>query len=412
MMAFILISGALVALALVTLLIPFIRRDAVLEEVDQRMEQNIGIAREKKTQLATQLERSDITRVAYDAELLDLERSLAFDIEKTDHINSNQNGRWMIVLIALVLPVCSGVLYWHYGAYEVIENPELAQAKKPEPVVAAPDMSLDEMIDAIKQKLQQNPEDARGWFALGKTLMAKQAFEQGLAAFERTNQLAPNEPGVIFSLADAMAIVNNGKIEDSTLALINQGLSIDPVNPSGLWLAGLAEEQRGNFKKAHQYWVDLLPKISNDRESSYEVRSLITMMEERDPEIVKFDENSPPADFASVVLAVDINEDLRNQSDPEDSVFVYAKAMNGPPMPLAVQRIKVRDLPAEIRLSDSDAMIPNMKLSLFDQVIVGARVSKSGQPVAKPGDYFIEVESVDSQNNTNAIELLINQVKQ
>jgi cytochrome c-type biogenesis protein CcmH len=411
-MVFILISSALIVLALALLLIPFFRHDVSLDEVDQRLEQNIGIAREKKIQLAAQLGRSDISADAYEAELADLERSLAFDIERTDHINSNQNGRWMVVFIALVLPVCSGVLYWNYGAYQVIENPELAQAKKPEPVVTDANMSLDEMIDAIKQKLQKNPEDARGWFALGKTLMAKQAFEQGLAAFERTNKLAPNEPGVLFSLADAMAIVNDGKIDNATLTLINQGLSVDPVNPSGLWLAGLAEEQRGNFERAHQYWVDLLPKISNDPESSYEVRSLIAMMEERDPEITKFEEILPSAEFASVVLSVDINEELRNKSNPDDAVFVYAKAMNGPPMPLAVQRIRVRDLPAEIRLSDSDAMIPNMKLSLFEQVIVGARVSKSGQPVAQPGDYFIEVGSVDSQKNTSAIQLLINQIKQ
>ncbi|MFT5502434.1 MAG: cytochrome c-type biogenesis protein CcmH [Gammaproteobacteria bacterium] len=414
MMTFILISSALIALALVLLLIPFIRRDASIDEGDQRLEQNIGIAREKKLQLAAQLEKNDITHAAYEAELTDLERSLAFDIEKTDHIDSNQNGRWMVVFIALVLPVCSAVLYWNYGAYQVIENPQLAQARKPEAVVTAPDMSLDEMIVAVKKKLKENPDDARGWFALGKTLMAKQEFEQGLAAFERTNELAPNEPGVLFSLADAMAIVNDGMIEDATLGLINLGLSIDPLNPSGLWLAGLAEEQRGNFKKAHQYWVDLLPIISNDPESSYEVRSLIAMMEERDPEITKFEENLLPADFVSVVLQVDINEELRSNSDPDDAVFVYAKAMSGPPMPLAVQRIKVSDLPVEIRLSDIDAMIPNMKLSLFEQVIVGARVSKSGQPVAQPGDYFIEVESVDvdSQNNTDSIQLLINQVKQ
>ena len=110
-------------------------------------------------------------------------------------------------------------------------------------------------------------------------------------------------------------------------------------------------------------------------------------------------------------LSVNLSDHLSLLVEPGDSVFVYAKAVSGPPMPLAVKRMTVADLPVEVILSDSDAMIPSMKLSAFDQVTVGARISKTGNPVAQAGDLFVEVTGVDSTNPPKDMVLSINQVK-
>ncbi len=110
-------------------------------------------------------------------------------------------------------------------------------------------------------------------------------------------------------------------------------------------------------------------------------------------------------------MTVSLSQAIRHLASENDAVFVYAKAMNGPPMPLAVKRITVRDLPANVTLSDDDAMIASMKLSSFDQIIVGARVSKSGNPVAQEGDLFIEIGGVDSNDLPPDLTLSISQVK-
>ena len=110
-------------------------------------------------------------------------------------------------------------------------------------------------------------------------------------------------------------------------------------------------------------------------------------------------------------LTVDIDAELRARADPNTTVFVYAKAMQGPPMPLAVKRLRVADLPASLTLGDGDAMIPSMKLSSFDKVIVGARVSASGNPIAQSGDFYTEVDSVDSANPSEQVSLTIDRVK-
>ena len=181
-----------------------------------------------------------------------------------------------------------------------------------------------------------------------------------------------------------------------------------PRFPNGLWLAGMAAEQRGDFKSAHEYWSLLLPMIGDNPESENEVREMLVNLEIRDPSLLK---EVVTAEQSTLNLRIDISADLRAQASPETAVFVYAKAMQGPPMPLAVKRLQLKDLPVTLSLSDADAMMPSMKLSSFDEVLVGARVSMSGDPVAKDGDFYTEQDSVNIANPPARISLVIDRVK-
>ena len=124
---------------------------------------------------------------------------------------------------------------------------------------------------------------------------------------------------------------------------------------------------------------------------------------------VKSEQSS--SSVGELTLSIDIKAALRAQATPESAVFVYAKAMQGPPMPLAVKRLQLKDLPVTLSLSDADAMMPSMKLSSFEQVIVGARLSFSGNAVAQSGDFYTEQNSVDSRNPPARISLTIDRVK-
>lgn len=199
--------------------------------------------------------------------------------------------------------------------------------------------------------------------------------------------------------------------------LVKRGLAVAPMDPTGLWLNGLAAEQRQDYKTAYTSWTRLLPLIESDPASSAEVNRLINTLEQRDPQLASSAPVSSTQPLVSapvgrtLSLSVNLAEQFRQGAAPDDLVFVYAKAMSGPPMPLAVKRLKVSDLPAEVTLSDSDAMIPSMKLSSFEQIVLGARISKSGNPVAQPGDLFVELEGVNSSNPPQNMVLSIDQVK-
>ena len=151
-----------------------------------------------------------------------------------------------------------------------------------------------------------------------------------------------------------------------------------------------------------------MPLIADNPASSREVQGLLATLEERDPALAK----TVTSDNAvGIKLLVDISAELKAKASPDMAVFIYAKAMQGPPMPLAVRKLQLSDLPVSLTLSDDDAMMPTMKLSSFDQVIVGARVSSSGNPVAQSGDFYTELEEVDSSNPPAQISLTIDQVK-
>lgn len=397
----------LLALALAILLIPLMRTVRG-QQSDQRQQQNIQIAREKKRQLETQLKDAEIDQATYDSAYLDLQTSLALELDRSAADSEKTRGKWMAIVVLLAIPAASVSLYLVYGEYRVVENPQLALAAPRQQTAAAPQMSLEEMTVAIKQRLKDNPEDAEGWFMLGRTMMTRQQYDQAVTAFQRSNDLLADEPGIMFALADALAMQNNGNLLGEPEELVQSGLKLAPRFPNGLWLAGMAAEQRQDYKSAHRYWSLLLPMIADNPASSREVQGLLATLEERDPALAK---TVSSADAVGIKLLVDISAELKAKASPDTAVFIYAKAMQGPPMPLAVRKLQLGDLPVSLTLSDDDAMMPTMKLSSFDQVIVGARVSSSGNPVAQSGDFYTEREAVDSSNPPAVINLTIDQIK-
>jgi len=396
----------LLLLALLILVPPALRAQ-VADEADDRQQQNIDIARDKKNLLDFQLAQGELDQEEYDNTLLDLQTALALDLENIESSDLHRRGKWAVWLIAVAVPVSSFGLYFQLGEYGVIKNPTLAQvpaARQAQDQLS--DLSVEEIEDIIKQRLRKNPEDAEGWFVLGKTYMAQQKFDKAITAYQRTFDLVGNEPGVMFSLADALAMQKEGVMLGEPEQLVKRGLEISPQDPTGLWLAGLAAEQRQDYKSAHASWTRLLPLIQDDPTSKAEVRERIQELEQRDPQLTV-----AVSGGRVLNLSISLSDNIRQLAAPGDSVFVYAKAMDGPPMPLAVKRLSVRDLPAQVSLSNDDAMLPNMNLSAFDRVIVGARVSKSGNPVAQPGDLFVEYEGVDSSNFPSQIDLSIDKIK-
>jgi cytochrome c-type biogenesis protein CcmH len=411
-MSFWIVVAALLALAMGFLLLPLVR-SVRAQQADQRQQQNIQIAQQKKALLDAQLSEGEIDQAGFDAAYVDLQNALALELDRAESGGETERGKWMALVVMLFIPCASIALYLYYGEYRVIENPQLAQAARASQPAAAPQMSLDEMVAVIEKRLQDNPQDAEAWYMLGRTHMAKSEFAAAAEAFQHSDQLLPNEPGILFALADALAMQNNGSMLGEPEALVQRGLQIAPRFPNGLWLAGMAAEQRQDFKAAHHYWSLLLPMISDSPESANEVRGMLASLEQRDPSLVQ---QQPAADQQTAAgrqlnVQVDINDELRARADPSTAVFVYAKAMQGPPMPLAVKRLQLQDLPLTLSLGDADAMMPSMKLSSFDQVIVGARVSFSGNPVAQSGDFYTEMGSVDSANPPESINLVIDQVK-
>jgi cytochrome c-type biogenesis protein CcmH len=260
-----------------------------------------------------------------------------------------------------------------------------------------------QMVGKLEQKLKAQPNDAEGWAMLARTYSVLERYPEALAAYRKVVTLKPDDAQALVDLADGMAMANNRTLEGEPERLIAQALERDPKNIKALALAGTVAFNRNDFAAAADLWQRA---IDNAEPGSEFVRQMAGAVSEARQ---RAGAPRPPAAAASAVIAgrVTLAPALAAQVQPGDTLFVFARAAGGqgPKMPLAILRRTAGDLPLEFNLDDSLAMSPAARLSSSSQVIIGARISKSGNPMAQPGD--LQVFSAPVPLGTTGLRLEI-----
>ncbi|MCF8017460.1 MAG: c-type cytochrome biogenesis protein CcmI, partial [Chromatiaceae bacterium] len=272
---------------------------------------------------------------------------------------------------------------------------------------------------------------------LGRTYFATGDRERAQSALAQAYKLLPTDPLIVLAYAESIATNNDNQLEGRPAELISEALALEPNNATARWLAAMVAFQRGQFQSAATTWRKLLEQLDPESEDAAELRTLISEAEQRaglpdealqiaQAGIAAAEQPSAtasagadvqdrpidtPAEAAQpgVQVNVALATELSGRLPPNTPVFIYAKAAAGPPMPLAVQRATLGDLPVQVRLDDSMAMMPAMQLSNFPQIIVGARVSPSGQAMPRPGDLQGETGPVES-TASDPVQVRIDQV--
>jgi cytochrome c-type biogenesis protein CcmH len=325
-----------------------------------------------------------------------------------------------LLLVALLLPASALLLYRIVGAPQALDPAVLAAAAAPE---QGPDM--EQAINALAAKLKQQPDDAEGWALLGRAYQATGRANESLDAFRHAHELAKDDVAVTVEFAQALAVVApNHRIDGEARELLEGVLTKDAENQRALWLLGISEYQNGRYDAAIARWNTLLPLLGANADVVASVKQQIAEAEARR------DGRELPAPAASqtrqgiaaeaaptttgksdgprLTVSVAIDAKLAQQVDPDATLFVFARAASGPPMPLAIQRLKAAQLPLTVTLDESMGMLPNMKLSMFPQVVIGARISKSGNAMPQSGDLQTLSKPVDV-HRTEPLALTIDQ---
>lgn len=273
-----------------------------------------------------------------------------------------------------------------------------------------------EMIKALSARLEQNPGDGRGWAMLARSYAVMGRYNEAVPAYEKAVNLIPNDPVMLVDYADILGVVNGKNLQGKPAELIQKALLLDPINVKGLNLMGTAAFQAGEYIHAVSYWEKLLQLLPPDSPTAKQVSISISNAH---AQAVKGEAGkqalslpSPGKEQANggaqISGMVTLSPALAGKVAPTDTVFVFAKALSGPPMPIAVIRAQVKDLPQKFTLNDSMAMMPSMKLSNFQEVAVGAKISKSGNATPQSGDLRGEVSSV--KIGTNNVQLVIDKI--
>ncbi len=396
MTLFYLLAGVLVVLGIVVLTAPLLNPGAVS---DQRIRQRARAAHKQLRALKSQLEKGDIDKATFETQRHAIATELIEAMEPNDATVTDKGRHRMAALAtALLIPALSIGLYAYLGQPQLIAASTNHQQAAATPSAGhGPNMPpVDEMIAGLEKKLEKDPNNAEGWFMLGRSYMLIKNYPKAVEALKRTYELASDNPDVITRYADALAMTNDGTVSGKPAELIQKALAINPKHPEALWLAGIASMEAGKPKEAIDYWQRAKQNMPPDAESQGMLDKAIAKAR-ADAGIeapAPAQASNPTANAnvaqsnqtAAIQVTVSLDPSLAARAKPDDLVFIYAKAASGPPMPLAVQRKKVKDLPVTVTLDDSQAMMPALKLSGFDRVIVGARVSRSGNPIGAPGD--------------------------
>jgi cytochrome c-type biogenesis protein CcmH len=304
--------------------------------------------------------------------------------------------------IAILIPAIAVPVYLYLGMPSLIPVLGVLEAEGSTDGAAhgSSAASLDGLVAALARRLEQNPRDQEGLSLLGKSYLALERFAEAAATYEKLLALTGDRADVLLAYADALAMANQGKIAGRPEELVQRALKLEPESVTGLWLAGLAAFELGRYEDALDYWTTLQPKLEAGSPDVAEIERLIAEANAALGKPVAATAAETPAAAvaeggATLTVSVELTPEMAAQTKPDQVVFIFARAVNGPPMPLAVAQRRVADLPVEVRLDDSMAMTPEARLSGFPEVDVGARVSISGDAVARSGDF--EAESVRAQ---------------
>jgi cytochrome c-type biogenesis protein CcmH len=446
MIIFWILAAGLIGLALLFVMPPLVFERTKVEDVD-RDALNLAVFRQQLEELDNDLATGELGQEQYDAARRDLERELLRDVGQDtapETATEPGRGRWAALVLGLAIPIAAVSLYLFQGNAGVIPELEASAGNQSataqsgamppgHPAVGnGPATSLDVLVQRLAEHMQKNPNDLKGWIMLGRTYTVLQQPERAVSALEKAYALAPKQPEVLTAYAEALAASNGNRLEGRPAKLIKTALQLDPQSVSAHWLSGLVSFQKGDFKGAASEWEGMLARFDPQGQEAAQLRRFVNEARRRAgvPPIeasagapmqvaeaggpasgpMPRDEGAAQANpAAKLTVEVALDPALAAKADPQETVFIYAKAVSGPPMPLAVQRVHVSQLPLTVALDDSMAMMPAMRLSAFPQITVGARISKSGQAIPQSGDLQGEVSPV-KPGRTEPVKIVINSV--
>jgi len=384
------ICAALAALALALVLRPLLARRGAAGV--SRREANIAIYRDQRRELDADLAAGKLAPTEHETARAELEARLLEDVDaSSEEARAPRGGKRTAVLVGLAVPLAALAIYLAVG------TPAAVTGLPGQGEVTAEQIEV--MVQRLAARLRDNPDDVDGWKMLGRSYAALGRFGEAVDAYAKAAVRAPRDAQLLADFADALAMARGQSLQGEPEKLVQRALEIEPQNLKALALAGTAAFERKAFAAAADYWQRMLPLVPPDSEDAQAIRDNVAQA------------NRLAGNLAAVPQAgglrgtVRISPQLEGKFDPEDTVFIYARAAEGPPMPLAVQRVKARELPVSFALDDAMAMAPGMELSAHPRVVVTARVSKSGGATPQPGD--LQGASAPVANNASGVTVLI-----
>lgn len=395
----------LIVVALMFVVLPLWRQSGKNEDILRDMS-NLEISRDQLAELDADLRNGLLTQEFYDQAKRELQARMLGEVKSTDRAAApRSNNRTLAIVLAVLLPLFTVPLYLHLG------SPDASQSLKDQ-VVAGSDgtVNSEQSVKALESEVKKHPENPNAWYMLAQAYIKQQRYAEASDAYAELVKIVPEEAQVWANYADVYAMAHGKTLLSKEVAeMLSRALSLNENNISALALSGSAGMESKDYAVAITSWQKLLNQLQPDSSDAQrfvrdiqEARDLLAAQPGGKKKLADLDKTlaklapidapdqgtgqqaTDPA--ATLTGKVSLSPALAGKVNPTDTVFILARAAQGPKMPLAVFRKQVKDLPLNFALDDSMAMRQELRLSGFPQVIVVARVSKSGTPMPRPGD--------------------------
>jgi len=400
------IVAALLVVAVIALLLPPLWRAPRASGAADRREANLAIFRDQISELERERHDGLLAEADFVSARNELQRRLLDEVQPattTPPAGNDSGGRKTALALLVIIPLAAAAGYTLLGSPRALD-PLQRQAR------LAP-QQIAEMVAGLVEKLRKNPDDSQGWVMLARSYKVLERFPEAAEAYSRAATLVDQDAALLADYADVLSRSHGGSLQGKPIELVERALRIDPDEPQALLLAGAAASDRQQFAAAATYWARLLAQLEPGSEEARALEAAIAKAREIAAAQAAGDKPGKKltADAGAVSGEVTLSGKLVGTVKPDDVLFVFARAEEGPRMPLAAMRATVADLPLRFRFDDSMALGGGRKISDFKTVSVEARIAKAGMAQSSSGDLFGTLKGVKpgSQN----LRLLIDQVQ-
>ena len=395
MIAFWIAVSVLMVLAL-ALLLPTLLKSKVTSDkaADAAAQANLSVLRSQITQLDADFAAGSINADQLALAKSEIERRALEEESGTEsalaHVQPTRSTRTAWAL-GLTLPLLALGVYGFLGNIQALDPANLVARADAEPTSE----QIEAMVSAFAARLEavppNQPPDPKAWEMLARSYAAMQKFPEANKAYKRAVDLNPGNAQILADHADVLAMLQGQSMAGEPTQLFERALVLDPNNVKALALAGSAAYEKQDFSKAVALWSKAQGLAPPDSDFAKGLASSVEQAKTASAQAgarqaVTKSAPTPVASTTNIQGVVSLTPAMRSKIAPDDTVFIFARAAQGPRMPLAILKRKASELPITFTLDDSTAMSDEFKLSKFELVIVGARVSKSGNALPQSGD--------------------------
>jgi len=408
--SFIAAASLLVLFVLAILLWPLWRAPKTSGAIN-RQAANLDIFRDQLRELESDHDRGLLADGDFEQARNELQRRLLEDVQVGTASQAKtppaRPGRKTALALLIVIPLAAAIGYAVLGNQRAFDPVQTQARVTPQ--------QIEEMLGKLVEKLKANPDDTKGWVMLARSYKVLGRYAESAEAYSHGAALVDGDPSLLADYAEVLGQANGGKLAGKSEELIAQALAIDPGEPQALFLAGAAATDRNDFVAVADYWGRLLLQLQPGSEEAKSLGAAVDKAREivaqKGGKAVANSAATAPGKLSAEAISgeVSLSDKLAAQAKPDDLLFVFARADEGPRMPLAVMRVRAADLPLTFNFDDSMALPGGKKISDYKTVSVEARIAKAGQAQTSSGDLFGSIKAI--KPGSRDIKLVIDQVQ-